>query len=360
MNRRISSSECVRGNQLRPLRRVHAVETGRDRRRTTDAHVHFARAGRANHLDDLPAGRAAHDRVVDEHDAASLQDALHRIQLHAHAEMADRLVRLDERPSDVVIADQAHLQRHARTASAYPMRRAHARVRNRHDDIGRRRLFRGQPAAELGPDLVDALAEHIRVGPREIHVLEDAVGRRRRRERVVRLLAVGSDDEHLARLDVADPLGVDQIERAGLRTDDVRVAEPAERQRPEPMRIAHGNQVIFRQEHQRKRALRLRDRFDQRLLRRRRLRSRVKVQQHLGVAGRLEDRSLTHQAVAQLLGVDEVAVVADGDLAVRAVDQDRLRVLEAAFAGGRVADVADGAHARRVAVIVVSLKVSAT
>ena len=32
---------------------------------------------------------------------------LHRIQLHLHAEMADRLRRLDERAADVVIADQA-------------------------------------------------------------------------------------------------------------------------------------------------------------------------------------------------------------------------------------------------------------
>ena len=36
-----------------------------------------------------------------------------------------------------------------------------------------------------------------------------------------------------------------------------------------------------------------------------------------------------HQLVAKLAGVDEVAVVADGNLPVRAVDQERLRVLDA-------------------------------
>ena len=71
------------------------------------------------------------------------------------------------------------------------------------------------------------------------------------------------------------------------------------------------------------------------------LRSRVQMQQHLGVAGRPEDGSLADEFVAQLLRVDEVAVVADGDLAVRAVDQEGLRVLELALSGGRVADVPD-------------------
>ena len=42
----------------------------------------------------------------------------------------------------------------------------------------------------------------------------------------------------------------------------------------------------------------------------------------------LEDRAVADELVAQLAGVDEVAVVGDGDLAVRAVDQERLRVLE--------------------------------
>ena len=71
------------------------------------------------------------------------------------------------------------------------------------------------------------------------------------------------------------------------------------------------------------------------------LRSRVEVQDDFGVAAGLEDRSVADQLVAQLAGVDEVAVVADGDLAVGAVDEERLRVLELALAGGRVAGVPD-------------------
>ena len=46
-----------------------------------------------------------------------------------------------------------------------------------------------QPAAEVGAHFVDALAEHIAVGPREVDVLEDALRRGRRRERLDRLQA---------------------------------------------------------------------------------------------------------------------------------------------------------------------------
>ena len=124
----------------------------------------------------------------------------------------------------------------------------------------------------------------------------------------------------------------DQIHRAGFRADHVGVAEAAERERAEAVRIADGDQPVLRQHHQRERALHLRHRFDDRVLDAARLRSRVEVQDHFGVAVRLEDRSLLHEIVAQLARVDDVAVVAERDLAVRAVDQDRLRVEQLALA----------------------------
>ena len=67
----------------------------------------------------------------------------------------------------------------------------------------------------------------------------------------------------------------------------------------------------------------------------------------LGVAVGLEDRALADERVAQLAGVHQVAVVADRELTVHAVDDDRLRVRELALAGGRVAHVADGEIARQ-------------
>src|SRR4051812_18485195 len=86
----------VGGNQLGAVRRVDAVEARGDRPRTRNAHVHLLRPGGADHLDDLPAGGAAHDRIVDEDDALAFEHAPDRVQLDAHAEMPDRLLRLDE------------------------------------------------------------------------------------------------------------------------------------------------------------------------------------------------------------------------------------------------------------------------
>ena len=102
-----------------------------------------------------------------------------------HAEVPDRLLRLDERAADVVITDQAHAHGHPRLFGK-SHRRADAGVGNRHDHVGIDRLLTGEDPAEVGPHLVDALAEHVAVRPREIHVLEDAVRERRRRERIDR------------------------------------------------------------------------------------------------------------------------------------------------------------------------------
>ena len=77
------------------------------------------------------------------------------------------------------------------------------------------------------------------------------------------------------------------------------------------------------------------------------------MQHDLGVAAGLEDRALTNELVAQLAGVHDVAVVADGDLAVRAVDQDRLGIRELALASRRVTDVTDGQRPGQVRQLVV-------
>ena len=94
--------------------------------------------------------------------------------------MADRLLRLDERATDVVVADQAHSHGNARRIGE-PNRGAHSGVRNRHDDICFDSGLTRQPPAELGTDLVHALAKHVAVWSREIHVLEDALRFRRGR-----------------------------------------------------------------------------------------------------------------------------------------------------------------------------------
>ena len=62
----------------------------------------------------------------------------------------------------------------------------------------------------------------------------------------------------------------------------------------------------------------------------------------LGVGGAGELDALGDELVAQLGGVDEVAVVAEGDDVAVAAAHQRLGVLPVAGAGGGVAHVADG------------------
>ena len=153
-------------------------------------------------------------------------------------------------------------------SSAKPTARAHARVGDRHDDVRIDRRLAREHAAEIGAGLVDALAEDVAVGPREVHVLEDAVRQLRYGEGPVRLHAVGADHQHLAGLDVAHVVGANQIERARLGADDPRVGELAERERTEAVRIPDGNQPVLREHHERERAADLRHGLDHGLLER--------------------------------------------------------------------------------------------
>jgi len=61
-----------------------------------------------------------------------------------------------------------------------------------------------------------------------------------------------------------------------------------------------------------------------------------------GVAVGLENGAAMFELAAPLGGVSEVAVVAEGDLALVAIDHDGLGVEESFVAGGGVARVADG------------------
>ena len=161
------------------------------------------------------------------------------------------------------------------------------------------------------------------------------------RERLDRLDPIRRHDQHFTGLDVAFVRRADEIHRARLRTHDDRVAEAAEGERAESVRIADRDHPVPRQHHQRKRALHLSDRFDDRILDLARLRTRIEMKNDLRVAIRLEDRALPHEIVAQLTRVHDVAVVTKSDLPVRAINQDRLRIQQLALSGRRVAHVTD-------------------
>src|SRR5438874_2675080 len=77
-------------------------------------YTHRSSARLADQLDQRPAGRAAHDRVVHDHDLHSLEHFADRIELDLDLRHAAGLGGVDERAADVVIADERMLELDAR------------------------------------------------------------------------------------------------------------------------------------------------------------------------------------------------------------------------------------------------------
>jgi hypothetical protein len=77
------------------------------------------------------------------------------------------------------------------------------------------------------------------------------------------------------------------------------------------------------------------------LVRARGFRAREAVDEHLGIHRRGEDRSFRLEIAAQFGGVDDVAVVREGDVAAAELHEHRLCVLDRRRAGGAVARVAE-------------------
>src|ERR1700721_1254904 len=135
--------------------------------------------------------------------------------LHAHAKFAHALGRLDEGASDIVIADNTKLERHAGVL-AVADRGWNAGIRHRHHHIDRNvALFRELRAKGLA-HVVHRASTDDRIRPREIDVFENAGARRLRRKRVVALCTTLVEYDDLAGLDVADIFGADDIERASF------------------------------------------------------------------------------------------------------------------------------------------------
>ena len=75
---------------------------------------------------------------------------------------------------------------------------------------------------------VDRATEHQAVGPAEINVLEHAVGRFFLGQRHLGFKAVSFDPDNLSRLNIPYIFGIDQIQGAGLRGDDIGPIDPSE------------------------------------------------------------------------------------------------------------------------------------
>ena len=165
----------VGGDELRRPRRVDAVVAGAGGRRRGDAKVHLRRARRANEPDDLLARGPAHERIVDHHHARPPQHFGLGVQFDLHAEVANALARLNEGAADVVVADDAEFEGQPARAGVAD-RGWESTVGHGHHQVGVDRVLAREDLAHAFPRFVDAQSEDLTVRPREVHVLEHALG----------------------------------------------------------------------------------------------------------------------------------------------------------------------------------------
>src|ERR1700730_1780181 len=163
----------VGGEELVTLRRGDPVKTRMARRRARDPHVDLLRPCASDHFHDFDRSGAAHDRVVDEDHALAGKIGPARIVLQTDAEVADLVGRLDERPTDVMIADDAKLERQPRFLGIAD-RGGDTRIRDRHDDVRIDRAFASEFLSDALARFVNTPALDDTVGAGEVDVLEDA------------------------------------------------------------------------------------------------------------------------------------------------------------------------------------------
>ena len=138
-----------------------------------DTHMHLACARLAHHLHDLHRRGSANHAVVDQHDPLAFDLPLIGAVFQLHAELANALFRLDEGAADIVVANDAELERRSDFLRIADCRR-HPGIRNGNDDVGVGRRLARQLPPHLFPHVIDAAPFDDGIGPGKIDVFEDA------------------------------------------------------------------------------------------------------------------------------------------------------------------------------------------
>src|SRR5947208_16191189 len=294
-------------------------------RRRSQPEVDLARAGVAHHADDLLRGGSSHQRVVDQDDALAFDRGAIGRMLHAHAEFAHALRRLNEGAADLMVSNDAEFERHAGMLTVAD-RGGHAGIRHRHHDVDLDMAFARELRAERFADFIYRSPADDGIRPREVDVFEDAGPRRFWRKWFMALRAALVEHDDLAGLDVTDILRADDVERAGFRGQDRAAAEFAQYQGADAEPIARPDQFLVGQRHQRIGAFDRPQRLDEAVDKTVALRLRDQVQDDFGVGGGLHHGAVAHQFAAQGQPVGEIAVMADRETAGIEFGEQRLHV----------------------------------
>ena len=178
-------------------------------------------------------------------------------------------------------------------------------------------------------------------------MLENALRFLSRRSKMQRRYAPAVENHHLARFHVADVLGVNQVESAGLRRQDVSAIQLSQAQRTEPPRVANAVNRVLEKHDQGISSHHLVERFGNGFGNARLSRAGEIVQDHFRVAGSLENIAASFQFLAHGRGIHQVAVVRKRNLALVAAHFQRLGVSQVRIASSGVTRVADGMPSRQ-------------
>ena len=334
-------------------------------------------AGVAQHLDELHHGGAAHDGVVDDDQALALDVVTQRVELHAHAHGTQLLRRLDKRTTHVAVLDKA-LAKGNTALVRIALRGRQAGVGHADDQVGLDGLLMCQLTTHVITASVDALAVHDGIGASEVDLLKDAVGRLLGgRHALLGYQPLGADAQNLAGTDVADVLGTHNVERTSLGGDDpaagagdmggnvnrrgavlrrqlrngcgiglvqALVHQLAQHQRANAMRIAEGVERLLVDERHGITATHELHGLANALAQVARTLGKVadELGRDLGIRVGEERHAQLDQLAAQLVGVDEGAVVRERDNDAIDGREVRLRGFPALGAGGAVAHMTHG------------------
>ncbi len=338
--------------QLRAAAGVHAVVAGPAVRRRRHTEVHLRRARLAQHRDHLARRRAAHDRVVHDDEALAADVLGERVELESNATGAELLARLDERATDVPVLHETVAVGDAGGARE-ALRRGDPRLRHGHDHVGLDGRLPCELFAHPLPCGMHAAAEQVRVGPREVHELEEAELRVGLGEPVL-AHARRVDHQHLAGFDLSHEVRAHDVERGRLAREHPAALDPTEHQWPEAVAIAHTDEVRLVHEDEREPAGETRQHALERDLEVTTVGARLgrvlpgdelgderRVGRGVDAGRRRLEPGQLAEALRELDGVREVPVVTEGEPGITDRAVHRLRVAPGARAGRGVAVVAD-------------------
>ena len=288
-------------------------------------------------------GGAAYDGVVYHDNALAAHDFVNRRKFDGYAGSALALLGLDESATDVVVADEAEVERDAACVCVADGRGV-AAVGHGDDHVGLNGIFARELRAQALAGFVDVLPEDKAVGPGEVDQFEDAMGRSNgfRRRKTIALHSPFGAADHFAGFDVAQVARADLFERAGFGGDDGGAVELSEAEGADAAGVAYGDHFVGREDEERVGPAQAVEGVGEFVVGIGQAGIGECVHDYFCVHARLENCAMALIFRAEGRGVDEVAVVGYSELAAGIAGGEGLRVFDAAGAGGGVAYVADG------------------